>query len=153
MAGASGGSFLGTAAAAAAGMIGGSLLLDGIRGMMGPGHQHGLGGFPTSAPPLGGQSASGTPASTPGTPWGDSTSRGGDLAQQAGLDDIGRGGRDQGNVTQSQGLFDSGQADEGPQDADVDDQDDDQPDDFDDGGDFGGDGDDGGSFGGGGGDC
>jgi uncharacterized protein len=35
-----GGSFLGTAAATAAGFIGGSLLMNGIRGMMGGGHHH-----------------------------------------------------------------------------------------------------------------
>src|SRR5215469_11659794 len=41
--GSPGGSFLGTAAATAAGMIGGSLMLDSIRGMMG--HRPGIGGF------------------------------------------------------------------------------------------------------------
>ncbi|RJF68457.1 DUF2076 domain-containing protein [Rhodopseudomonas palustris] len=82
-AGGGGGSFLGTAAAAAAGVVGGSLLLSSIRGMMGGGghqsmaDQTGLGG---------GQN-----------PWGGSGDQsGGNLAQQAGLGDIGsqRGGVD-----------------------------------------------------------
>jgi hypothetical protein len=76
-----GGSFLGTAAAAAAGVVGGSLLLSSIRGMMGGGShqsvadQSGLGGTQS--------------------PWGGDQS-GGNLAQQAGLNDIGshRGGDD-----------------------------------------------------------
>jgi len=73
-----GGSFLGTAAAAAAGMIGGGLLLNGIRGMLG-GQQH-------SGPFAGAfdEIASGGSRS----PWG---GEGGDLSRQAGLDDIGRG--------------------------------------------------------------
>jgi uncharacterized protein len=70
-----GGSFLGTAAAAAAGVIGGSLLLNSIRSMMG--HQQGAHAAfdPTSA-------ASGS------SPWGGAG--GGELSRQAGLDDVGR---------------------------------------------------------------
>ncbi len=70
----SGGSFLGTAAAAAAGVIGGSLLLDGIRSMMGhPGGAHAA--FDSGA---GGS-----------LPWsGGATDS--ELAHQAGIDDIGR---------------------------------------------------------------
>jgi hypothetical protein len=70
-----GGSFLGTAAAAAAGVIGGSLLLNSIRSMMG--HQQGAQAAfdPTSA-------ASGS------SPWGGAG--GGELSRQAGLDDVGR---------------------------------------------------------------
>ena len=73
-----GGSFLGTAAAAAAGVVGGSLLLNGIRSMMGG--QHGA------------QAAFDPNAGTTGSsPWGGSgSSSGGDLSRQAGLDDIGR---------------------------------------------------------------
>jgi uncharacterized protein len=73
-----GGSFLGTAAAAAAGVIGGSMLLGGIRSMMG-GHQQPstMGGFDSGG------------AARAATPWSNS-SGGGDLARQAGLDDIGR---------------------------------------------------------------
>ena len=58
-----GGSFLGTAAAAAVGVIGGALLLDGIRSAFG---HH-------------------TPGAGTGSPWG-----GGELSRQAGFDDIGR---------------------------------------------------------------
>jgi uncharacterized protein len=72
--GAGGGSFLGTAAAAAAGVIGGSLLLDGIRSMMGhPSGAH------AAFDPTGGSAS----------PWGGSAADS-DLARQAGLDDIGR---------------------------------------------------------------
>jgi hypothetical protein len=70
-----GGSFLGTAAAAAAGMIGGSLLMGGISRAMGGQQQGGQRAFDQ---PTGGSGAS---------PWGGG---GGDLARQAGLDDIGR---------------------------------------------------------------
>jgi len=91
---AGGGSFLGTAAAAAAGVIGGSLLLDGIRSMMGPGH----GAFGIADPALGaGRELN--------SPW-DNTG-GGDLARQAGIDDIGR--HHEGGGT---GLFDSAATDD-----------------------------------------
>ncbi|PZA10111.1 DUF2076 domain-containing protein [Rhodopseudomonas palustris] len=74
--GGGGGSFLGTAAAAAAGMVGGSLLLSSIRGMMGGGsHQS-----------LADQTGLGSGLQNP---WGGSDSSGGNLAQQAGLGDIG----------------------------------------------------------------
>ncbi len=72
-----GGSFLGTAASAAAGVIGGSLLLDGIRSMMG----HGQSGFGFADPAFGA-------TRDLGSPW--DRSGGGDLAHQAGIDDIGR---------------------------------------------------------------
>jgi uncharacterized protein len=89
-----GGSFLGTAAAAAAGAIGGGLLLNGIRGMLGGQQHHGpfAGAFDEIA--SGGSR----------TPLGGG---GGELARQAGLDDIGRGG--QGRA----GLFDSSEQDAG----------------------------------------
>jgi hypothetical protein len=67
-----GGSFLGTAAAAAAGVIGGSLLLSGIRSMMG--HPHGA---HAAFDPAAGAS-------------GSSPSGGGELSREAGLQDIGR---------------------------------------------------------------
>ena len=72
----SGGSFLGNAAAAAAGVIGGSMLLSGIRSMMGTPH--------------GAQAAALDPASgTSGaSPWGGSGS--GELSREAGVNDIGR---------------------------------------------------------------
>jgi hypothetical protein len=93
-----GGSFLGTAAAAAAGMIGGSLMLDSIRSMMG--HQQrpsALGGF--DGP---GQ------ANAASNPWSN-TGGSGDLSRQAGLDDIGRSpsGSSESGAGRSQGLFDS----------------------------------------------
>jgi hypothetical protein len=69
-----GGSFLGTAASAAAGVIGGALLLDGIRSMMG--HHPGA-------------HAAFDPAASATSPWS-SDAAGGDLSRQAGLDDIGR---------------------------------------------------------------
>jgi uncharacterized protein len=76
-----GGSFLGTAAAAAAGVIGGSMLLNGIRGAFGAGGSHQTfgdgqaGGFGSS-------------------PWGGGNSGGGELSREAGVGDIGRPGRD-----------------------------------------------------------
>jgi len=86
----SGGSFLGTAAAAAAGMIGGSLMLDGIRSMMGGGH----GAFAAVDPAYGA-------ARELGSPWGNG---GGDLARQAGIDDI---GRNPSAANKGFGLFDN----------------------------------------------
>ena len=74
MAGA-GGSFLGTAAAAAVGMIGGSLLFNGIRGLMSGGHPAAFGGSDL--------------ATQPNSPWGNDAS-GSDLARGAGVDDIAR---------------------------------------------------------------
>jgi hypothetical protein len=71
-----GGSFLGTAAAAAAGVIGGSLLLNGIRNMMGPAHA-GQGAFDPGA------------AGEQRSPWGGGSAADSDLARQAGVDDIG----------------------------------------------------------------
>lgn len=71
-----GGSFLGTAASAAAGVIGGSLLLNGIRSMFD--HRSGLAG-------------SNPQAFVPGdqiSPWRSDASDS-DLARQAGIDDIG----------------------------------------------------------------
>ena len=113
-----GGSFLGTAAAAAAGAIGGSLLLDSIRGMTGGGRSgHAL----ANSAHTGGQSGG-------GSPWGNSAG-GGELSRQAGLDDIGRSsGSGPLGQSQGQGLFDdaggskSGEA-EAHEDANIDDSD------------------------------
>jgi len=108
-AGGSGGSFLGTAAAAAAGAVGGSLLLNSIRSMMGGG-QHGFG----DASALGNKSG--------GSPWGSDQS-GGTLARDAGVNDIGSGGR--GSDADRAGQFDQAQADaDQDQDQDQDDEDD-----------------------------
>jgi hypothetical protein len=103
-----GGSFLGTAAAAAAGVIGGSMLLDGIRSMTGnrSGGGHGIADQANAAGSPWGSSGGGS-----GLPWGNSggSGGGGDLARQAGLNDIGRSsgsdpfGQSQGS--QSQGAF------------------------------------------------
>ncbi len=73
-----GGSFLGTAAATAAGVIGGAMLMNGIRGLMGGGHQQGLGDTASSG---GGKS-----------PWDGGNASSGDLARDAGLNDMGKGG-------------------------------------------------------------
>jgi hypothetical protein len=106
-----GGSFLGTAAAVAAGAIGGSLLLNSFRGMFGGG-QHGALD----------QTAAGGPGG--GTPW-DTGSAGGDLGRQAGLDDIGRSGtganRAYGSDLSGGGAFDTMQGDPGSDDLDLDD--------------------------------
>lgn len=120
-AGGGGGSFLGTAAAAAAGVIGGSLLLSSIRGMMGGGE----GGHQQS---FGDAQAGG------GGPWGSSSGSGGDLARDAGLNDIGSSGGRGGEESSRAGLLDQGSHDQGSYDQASYDQD---PgfDDFDDGGD------------------
>jgi hypothetical protein len=73
-----GGSFLGTAAATAAGVIGGAMLMNGIRGLMGGGHQQSLSDAASSG---GGKS-----------PWDSGASSSGDLARDAGLNDMGKGG-------------------------------------------------------------
>ncbi|HKS20854.1 MAG TPA: DUF2076 domain-containing protein [Bradyrhizobium sp.] len=90
-----GGSFLGTAAAAAAGVVGGSLLLGSIRSMMGGGHQQSFG-----------DTAIHSGGIEDRRPWGDQS--GGDLAKDAGINDIGssggRGGDD--NYGSRTGLFD-----------------------------------------------
>lgn len=125
-----GGSFLGTAAAAAAGVIGGSLLLDSIRGMTGGGGRSGQ----ALADQAHGDGGGG------GLPWGNSGGGGGELARQAGLDDIGRSSG-AGPFGQSQGMFDdarSGKAgDTATYDsAPLEDENFDDDADFDDGGDF-----------------
>jgi hypothetical protein len=69
-----GGSFLGTAAAAAVGTIGGSLLFSGIRNLMGGGHPAAFGNYNDSL------------AAT-ALPWGSDTA-GSDLARGAGVNDV-----------------------------------------------------------------
>ena len=91
-----GGSFLGTAAAAAAGMIGGSLLLGSIRSMMGGQHGNAHAAYDPGA---GGG----------GSPWGGGSAAGGELSREAGLNDIGRGGGSSsggGGDNRGVGLFD-----------------------------------------------
>jgi hypothetical protein len=91
-AGTGGGSFLGTAAAAAAGVVGGSLLLNGIRSMMGGSH-HGFGDASALADRSSGQS-----------PWTDQSNS--SLARDAGINDIGSS-HDRAGDTSRQGLFDT----------------------------------------------
>lgn len=116
--GGGGGSFLGTAAAAAAGVVGGSLLLGSIRSMMGGGHQQSFG---DTAGHRGGVEDR--------RPWGDQS--GGDLAKDAGINDIGSSGRHASNDDGSSraGLFDTASNDDDHDDMDLDSDD------------FGGDGD------------
>jgi hypothetical protein len=115
-----GGSFLGTAAATAAGMVGGSLLLNSIRSMMGGGHS----GF-------------GAPSALTGTgssqnPWSDQS--GSNLARDAGINDVGSS-TDRSADASRAGLFDTASNDDQA-------SDDDDRDDMDlDSDDFGGDGD------------
>lgn len=75
-----GGSFLGTAASTAAGVIGGALLLDGIRSTFG---HHGVGGF-------GGNAFAEVPGDR-ASPWASTSSSAADsqLARDAGIDHIG----------------------------------------------------------------
>ncbi|MGD9923358.1 MAG: DUF2076 domain-containing protein [Pseudorhodoplanes sp.] len=88
-----GGSFLGTAAAAAVGVIGGSMLMNSLKGAFG-GDQakaQGLEAQGLGTQGLGdvsGKEASGASSN----PWGDAASGDGNLAQQAGIDSVGRSG-------------------------------------------------------------
>ncbi len=95
--GGGGGSFLGTAAAAAAGVVGGSLLLNSIRSMMGGSHQ----GFGDAAGLGGGVEDR--------RPWSDQS--GGDLARDAGINDIGSSGGRADDSSRT-GLFDSASKDD-----------------------------------------
>jgi hypothetical protein len=108
-----GGSFLGTAAAVAAGAIGGSLLLNSFRGMFGGSQQQGA--FDQA-------SAAGLGDRAPGDFGGGG---GGDLARQAGLGDIGRSDvaatRSFDSDRAGVGAFDSMQSDPGNDDLDLDD--------------------------------
>ncbi len=98
-----GSSFLGTAAAAAVGVIGGSMLMNGIRGLMG-GHQ----AF-TNAPAFGGDA---------GGPWANNDLSNSDLARDAGLNDIGSS-----HHAQSQSLLDDSSHDDYASNDDHDDDD------------------------------
>jgi hypothetical protein len=121
-----GGSFLGTAAASAAGMIGGGLLLNGIRSMLG-GHQRGA--FAGTFDQLG--AGHGRDAAAPSGGQGSN-----DLARQAGLDDIGRSpAAGSGNAEQGRAAGVVGSSDEDGDHHNVDDDGDDHDmdDDSDDG--------------------
>jgi hypothetical protein len=96
---AAGGSFLGTAAAAAAGVIGGALLTNSFRGLFGGQHHQA-----SASVGAGGKTES---------PWGPSAS-GSNLAREAGISDIGRDGRTGVHDTEGSeraGLFDVAQND------------------------------------------
>ncbi len=96
-----GGSFLGTAAAAAAGMVGGSLLLGSIRSMMGGSGSHQS--FGDSSGISGGSQK----------PWSDQS--GSDLARDAGINDIGGSGRRADTLEDNSsraGLFDTASNDD-----------------------------------------
>lgn len=116
MFGGGGGSFLGTAAATAAGVIGGSMLMNSIRGLMGGGSQQ--------------QAFGNTEAGATRSPWDNGSSSSDNLARDAGLNDIGKSGNDS---SQRLGSYDQAQADaDQDQDQDQDDGDFDD-DDFDSG--------------------
>jgi hypothetical protein len=127
-------------AASAAGMIGGSLLLDSMRSMMG--HRS------ASANPLDQGSGGSHAVSSPWSSSGDGASGGGNLAQDAGLGDIGRGRDAQDgsgggqNAGQRAGFLDNSGGDPDAADHsnydDTADADDIGDSDFDDGGDLGG---------------
>jgi len=97
-----GGSFLGTAAATVAGVVGGAMLLNGIRSMMG-GHQGFAGDYDRV-------SSGASHAASPGD------SGGGDLARDAGLEDIGGGHRTAAYDDSSRSGFFSSDADDQPSD-------------------------------------
>lgn len=110
--GGGGGSFLGTAAAAAAGVVGGSLLLGSIRSMMGGGQHQSFG-----------DTANHSGGIEDRRPWGDQG--GGNLAKDAGIDDVGssgRGGSDRGgsDYGSRQGMFDQASNEHYDDEADVD---------------------------------
>jgi uncharacterized protein len=125
--GGGGSSFLGTAAATVAGVVGGAMLLDGIRSMMG-GH-HGFAGDYDHA---------GGVAHAAASPWDSGGDHGsGNLARDAGLGDIGGGGNRAGaHDDSSRSGFLSNDTDDQSYD-----QPDDQGDDDFDAGDMGGGGD------------
>jgi hypothetical protein len=104
-----GGSFLGTAAAAAAGMVGGSLLLGGIRSMMGGSHS-GFGDMNA----FGDKSLS----QSPSTDQSGST-----LAHDAGVNDIGSSA-DRNDDNSREGLFDEASNDDHGSNDDYNDRDD-----------------------------
>jgi uncharacterized protein len=114
-----GGSFLGTAAAAAAGVIGGSLLMNSIRSLMG--HPQGA---QAAFDPASGASGS--------SPWSGS----GELAREAGVGDIGRNPSSADDTaSRSHGALDDRGNDDEPDDQGADDFDDDDFGFDDDGGD------------------
>jgi hypothetical protein len=114
-----GGSFLGTAAATAAGVVGGALLMNSMRGLFGGSH-----GSPSAAF----DSSHGS-----GTPWGQNAG-GSDLARDAGLNDIGNAGNRSAaydSESRHASLFDQPNGDTDDENYDFDDSDFDSGDDSD----------------------
>jgi uncharacterized protein len=109
--GGGGGSFLGTAAAAAAGVVGGSLLAGSIRSMMGGGNHQSFG-----------DTAGHSGGIEDRRPWSDQS--GGNLARDAGINDIGSSGRRADNNDNDsgsrQGFFDQASNDDDDMDHDSD---------------------------------
>src|SRR5215216_4305761 len=109
--GGGGGSFLGTAAAAAAGVVGGSLLAGSIRSMMGGGNHQSFG-----------DTAGHNGGIEDRRPAGDQS--GGELARDAGINDIGSSGRRADNSDNDsgsrQGFFDQASHDDDETDHDFD---------------------------------
>jgi uncharacterized protein len=109
--GGGGGSFLGTAAAAAAGVVGGSLLAGSIRSMMGGGNHQSFG-----------DTAGHSGGIEDRRPWSDQS--GGNLARDAGINDIGSSGRRADNSDNDsgsrQGFFDQASNDDDDMDHDSD---------------------------------
>jgi hypothetical protein len=89
-----GGSFLGTAAATAAGVIGGSLMMDSIRSMMG---HHGGTAHAAYEPTGAGH----------GSPWGGNSGGDDKMARDLGINDIGRSSGSGGGAPSSQGVVDN----------------------------------------------
>jgi hypothetical protein len=85
-----GGSFLGTAAATAAGMVGGSLLLNSIRGMMGGGQRQAFGDTNVAS-------------DRASSPWSDQSDS--SMARDLGVNDVGRT-PDRDDDNSRAGLFD-----------------------------------------------
>ena len=116
--GTGGSSFLGTAAATAAGVIGGAMLMNGVRSMFG--HSYG------------GGSAAYDQGPSLGSPWsggGAGSAANSDLARQAGIDDIGTSrsaSRD--DDSSRAGLFGGGDDHDDPTDTAYDDSNDDDTD-------------------------
>jgi hypothetical protein len=122
-----GGSFLGTAAAAAAGVIGGSLMLDSIRSMMG--RREGVGGFGSTMPSSGRASGSESPSAT-------APASAASVGREAGHDDT-RSGDDEAGSSHGDDQVDDGDYQD-HSDYQHDGDFDDGSGDFDDGDDFGG---------------
>ena len=114
--GGGGGSFLGTAAATAAGVVGGGLLMNSIRGMLGG--QGGKGPFSGAFDHLSGSSGGGRAP-------GDSSASASELSRDAGLGDIGQGRRaGLADVAQNENVEDDDSTfDDGEDDVDFDDDD------------------------------